>query len=249
MFCSNCACEIPTTAKFCVRCGSTVDALASSTLARAVAPSVANPAPKASVQCSKCGGQNPSEYFFCTACGASLGPIGSPVFVSSTVTAFDAVLPPSAPVKTVNEIQNIPDTQQVASTLRGVGGWLLFFCIGLIFVAPLIDAAEILKNPNNMFVVVLDLGLAAFAIYTGIIVWGTRPNALKVVKAYFIVMIVLAFLTILGVIFADAKDIQGHSNSQGEDMIAALRSLGYVAIWWSYFGSSERVRATFGSNL
>ena len=150
MFCSNCACELPTTAKFCVRCGSTVDTLASSTLARVAAPSVDNPSPSAPMQCSKCSCQNPSDYSFCTACGASLRPIGSPVFMSSTLTAFSTAVPSEKNKEPTTEVQHSPAAQQVVSPLRGVGGWLLLFCVGLVFLAPLYSASEILDNPTDM---------------------------------------------------------------------------------------------------
>lgn len=95
MFCANCACELPAEAKFCVRCGSTVEPSTSSTLTRVATPTAGHPVNATSVRCLKCGDQNPSGYSFCTACGASLKPIGSPVFVSNTFTAFGTAVPPA----------------------------------------------------------------------------------------------------------------------------------------------------------
>jgi hypothetical protein len=100
-------------AKFCVRCGSTVGPSTSSALTRVAAPPVGEPVEAKSVTCLKCGGQNPSDYSFCTVCGASLGPIGSPVFMSNTVTAFSAAVPPATYAQTANEVQQPPATQQV----------------------------------------------------------------------------------------------------------------------------------------
>jgi hypothetical protein len=93
MFCANCACELPAVAKFCVRCGSTVGPSTGSALTPVAAPPVSEPVGTTSVRCSKCGSQNPSDYSFCTTCGTALRPTGSPVFVSSTVTAFGTAVP------------------------------------------------------------------------------------------------------------------------------------------------------------
>lgn len=233
-------------AKFCVRCGSIVEPSTSSPLTRVATPSVGNPVATTSVRCLKCGDQNPSDCSFCTVCGASLKPISSPVFVSSTVTAFGAAVPSAKNEETVGEVQHVSATQQVADPLRGVGGWLLLFCVGLIFIAPLYGAAEILENPTDVFVIVFDLSLAAFSIYTGITIWRIQPIALKLVKAYFIVSLVVACLAILGSFSADLKETQGKTTSP---LVIGLRLLVYVAIWWSYFKKSARVKATFGSNL
>jgi len=241
MFCANCACELPAIAKFCVRCGSMIGRSTILLLTTAVPP----PAGQSGL-CLKCGGRNPTDYCFCTTCGAPLSPVGSPVFVPNTVTAFHTVVPA---VQNETAAEALPVAQQATPELRGVGGWLLFFCIGLIFVAPLADVADIVKQPSNMFVVVFDLGLAAFAIYTGVAVWQVQGRALRAVKIYFVVVIILAVVTILLSIFVDTKGVGANSPSLSEDIIAAGRSLAYVTIWWSYFRSSERVRATFGSNL
>ena len=115
MFCVNCACELPAVAKFCVRCGSIVEPSTSSTLTRVAAPPMGKPVEAASAWCSKCGGQNPSDYSFCTSCGASLRAIGSPLFVSNTVTAFSANVPPVENKQRASEVQRAPLIQPAQS--------------------------------------------------------------------------------------------------------------------------------------
>jgi len=88
-------------------------------------------------------------------------------------------------------------TQQDTDPFRGVGGFLLFFCVAITVFRPLGCAAEILRNPHDTFVVVFDLGLAAFSIYTGLTTWRARPNALKLIKVYFMVTLALPCLMIL----------------------------------------------------
>jgi type IV pilus assembly protein PilA len=112
MFCANCACELPAVAKFCVRCGSTVESSTSATATRVATPPVGTSVEARSVRCLKCGEQNPSGYSFCTACGALLRPVGSPVFVSNTVTAFRGAVPAARNEPTASEVQRTPVTQQ-----------------------------------------------------------------------------------------------------------------------------------------
>ena len=130
---------------------------------------------------------------------------------------------------------------------QGVGGFLLFFCISIAIFRPLGFVAEILQNPHDMFGVVFDLGLAAFSIYTGVHTWRARPNALKLIKVYFIVTLAVPCLMILRV-STNIKEIVQQSPSENP-VATGLQTLIAVAIWWSYFAQSKRVRATFGSNL
>jgi hypothetical protein len=107
--------------------------------------------------------------------------------------------------------------------------------------------AEILRDPHDTFVVVVNLGLAAFSIYTGLTTWRARPNALKLIKVYFIVTLALPCLMILR-LSTNIKEIVQQSPSENP-VANGLKVLIVVAIWWSYFAQSKRVKATFGSNL
>jgi hypothetical protein len=78
MFCSNCACELPIIAKFCVRCGARVETSISTAPAHVVPPVSAELVGDMSARCAKCGGHNPSDYSYCRSCGSSLmGPAAS----------------------------------------------------------------------------------------------------------------------------------------------------------------------------
>jgi hypothetical protein len=142
--------------------------------------------------------------------------------------------------------QHLP-TQQEIDPFRGVSGFLVFFCVTVTVLRPLVYAAEILKNPHDTFVLVFDLGLAVFSIYTGVTTWRARPNALKLIKVYFIATLAVAFLMILR-LSTDIKEIVQQSPLE-DPLATGLQTLMVVAIWWSYFAQSKRVKATFGSNL
>jgi hypothetical protein len=146
-----------------------------------------------------------------------------------------------------NSAPQPPATQQDIDPSRRVGGFLLFFCVITTVFYPLGYAAEILQNPHDTFVVGFDLGLVAFSIYTGVTTWRARPNALKLIKVYFIVTLVVAGLMILR-LSTTIKEIVQQSPSENP-VATGLRTLMAVAIWWEYFAQSKRVKATFGSNL
>jgi hypothetical protein len=96
MFCSNCACELPTIAKFCVRCGSRVEGQKSPPPLQVAIPPTVQPSAAAYARCSTCGGQNAGDYSFCTSCGAQLGPASSPSLVG--VTPLEASVGPRTQV-------------------------------------------------------------------------------------------------------------------------------------------------------
>jgi hypothetical protein len=173
------------------------------------------------MQCPKCGLENPPSAVWCD-CG------------------YDFQKQAMRPAEQTNP--------QTNPQLRGVEGWLLLFCVSLTILGPLINLVEILQNPNDAFIAVFDVALSAFSIYTGAVVWGVRSSALKLVKVYFIVALAVAALSILASFRTGLQEIQQQSPAQNPIMVGG-RIFIAVAIWWSYFKKSKRVRATFGMNL
>jgi hypothetical protein len=95
---------------------------------------------------------------------------------------------------------------------------------------------------------VFNLLLGAFSLYAGICLWRVRPNALRLVKVYFVLVLSIATLAIL------ASVVTTHSAPSSETpqtnvLTDGARMLIGVAIWWSYFKKSKRVKATYGANL
>ena len=142
---------------------------------------------------------------------------------------------------------------------KGVGGWLLLFCLGLTIFNPLIsffslagsyrESAPYFSQFPGLLVVtgldtVLSLGLTVFSIYAGASLWRLRPGAVQTAKRY-----LLWFLAYQGVAIA-LPFMAGLASSADETMIAqsvkdAFRGILYVIIWYSYLNKSKRVRATY----
>ena len=79
MYCPNCACELPTVAKFCVRCGATTRFVEAVSSARPFVSIPLGPTPVITpkrlgdqVYCGKCGTKAIGGNLFCTSCGNPL---------------------------------------------------------------------------------------------------------------------------------------------------------------------------------
>ncbi|HKF55307.1 MAG TPA: DUF2569 family protein, partial [Blastocatellia bacterium] len=148
--------------------------------------------------------------------------------------------------------------QEAASEYRGVKGWLLFFCISLTILSPLITLGNLASGcsaasrvadrlPALMTATGIDSVLAvlvmALGIFAGVSLWTVRPNAVPVAKLYLIVLPVYAvfeialFLAILPPRVSDALTSRG--------TISVLRSLCYAGLWFAYLSRSKRVKATY----
>jgi uncharacterized protein DUF2569 len=199
--------------------------------------------------CSRCGVLNPADHAFCKACGYELGP---PVQTGASVDPPSAAshVPPGTTTRSTSTLQpplSPPAVSNEATQLRGVGGWLLLFCAGLTVISPLIVLAEA-ANSKDIPSIAIDLGVAALYIYTGIGLWRVKTDSFKWLKVCFVVNLILGLLGILGSIWTQPDSLE-QKLSSSNDLASGARPIIGVVIWWSYFGNSKRVRATYGRNL
>jgi hypothetical protein len=142
---------------------------------------------------------------------------------------------------------------------KGVGGWLLLFCLGLTVFTPLLTigslAMAFIKSleyfdqfPGLLVITVIDtilsLGLIAFGFYAGIGLWSIRPGAVKMAKRYLLCILgyqaISAILTFMAGLLTATT-----ANMISQVALDALRSVIYFAIWYSYLDKSKRVAATY----
>jgi hypothetical protein len=155
------------------------------------------------------------------------------------------------------------DASQCTAGPRGVGGWLLLFCVLVTIIGPALsvfflsaDLARILANWDGFelvptFRLVKDVGgfgLTAFSLYVGITLWSAKPNAVRTAKALLIAALAYNVVTdfaclSLGtsVLFWTPTPTVG---TTVEDLAANAISF---AIWFTYLRESKRVKATYGS--
>ncbi len=206
--------------------------------------------------CRKCGAKIPDDSHFCVKCGAGvIAPNATSASSTGTALAVAPALEPSLLAKTPDDSTMPPSSEKSAAAnsvgtpstvdpLKGIRGWLLLFCLGIVFVQPLV----LIVASDTAFEAVFNLLLGAFSLYAGICLWRVRPNALRLVKVYFVLVLSIATLAIL------ASVVTTHSAPSSETpqtnvLTDGARMLIGVAIWWSYFKKSKRVKATYGANL
>lgn len=143
--------------------------------------------------------------------------------------------------------------------LQGVGGWLLFFCISVTIIGPILALASLVSGyaetapyydqmPVLRIIMIVDfalsLGLAAFGVYAGIGLWRIRPGAVRVAKVY-LACCVLYQLATIAILLAGMPS-ETHE-AMAPDMVKDLaRSLVFFGIWYSYLNKSVRVKNTYG---
>ena len=213
MFCISCGAENPASARFCNACGEQLFKPAGANTENPALHS--NSTPKV---CPECGLLSPASASNCD-CGYN----------------FD-----KGKVRKSSPLDK--DSENAHGQLEGVGGWLLLFCIGTTMITPVV-AIFTAASSRDLSVWLVELGLASLAIFTGISLWAGRKNALRLVKIYFIVLLCLAALALLG----SSSTTTDPSHLEGTP--AAVRTLSTVVIWGLYFKKSKRVRNTFGHNL
>lgn len=175
--------------------------------------------------CQNCGQEHSSYVDVCPSCGQHQ-PTG-PSSVNVTIPAH-------------------------SSDLCGVGGWLLFLCISLTFIAPIgqaLVAARALRNLAIARVPIQTLlrlgsvggiyaGLAIFSCIAGAMLWMEKPEAVKVAKAY---LLIAALLPISLFLMLDLAGLQ-------VDLVKIIfRRLVYSVTWYCYLTTSHRVKLTYGT--
>lgn len=144
-----------------------------------------------------------------------------------------------------------PPPAAPAGSLRGVGGWLLFFCIGFTILWPLWTLSQLALSrfgfrglPGTAALLRLLLGVV-----TGVVLWMGKPAAMTLLRIYFAMTGVLLLWTFVnwGRFF---MRYPGFSSSLLQPLVTGLGlSIVLFIVGILYFSRSERVRATYGSNL
>jgi hypothetical protein len=184
--------------------------------------------------CARCGEQIPESSEICRLCGQEASIKLSP--------SADLAVPASPAI--VGCPDSLPLTA-IGRDLQGVGGWLLFFCFGLVLLRPAFVVWQII-SARDMIAAALEMAPSIVrtvaGLTVGILVWQVRPFALSILRIYFCV---IGALGALGIVWFAVSN----SRSAGENLLPSMLSLSFTVIWFLYFHRSVRVRATFGRNL
>src|SRR6202030_2355444 len=123
---------------------------------------------------------------YCTKCGTQLE---RPVDQASFSSGDEAIQ--ATPVRDI--VLDLPgryhppsESTPQQSSLRGVGGWLLFFCVACTIIAPAKEITQI-RVSNGTFLNLFALLYAGFESFVGLSVWLVAKKALRYLKILFLV--------------------------------------------------------------
>ena len=148
---------------------------------------------------------------------------------------------------------------------KGVGGWLLFFCVSLtilnpffflgcfamfwaVDLQPMFDLFPNLKNA----VICREIGSVALIIYgfiVGCMIWSGNPSGREIAKKYLLINLFGAIgIEFIVVVIRGDMPAQVAQLFEGNALRAIFsHSVGFL-VWWFYFKKSKRVRNTYGVN-
>jgi|GEM_PF-1005530 hypothetical protein len=170
--------------------------------------------------------------------------------------------PPSSPAAQPNAEEQLRDRMRKKTALSGVGGWLIFFCVGLTILGPLWSIGQLTSTyekakpaldrfPALKSAVDFETGgsviLLIYGFIVGCIIWSGSPSGRRVARQFLVIRLV-GFLGIEAITFSMISDMAPAATAAGtsEAFTAIFREVIYFLIWWFYFKRSVRVRNTYG---
>jgi hypothetical protein len=146
---------------------------------------------------------------------------------------------------------------------KGVGGWLLFFCVGLTVLSPLLTLGQMVVTweqstaafpsfPSIKSVLIWEnLGSTVLLVYgliVGYMVWSGSPRGRELAKRYLLIRL----FGFVGIEVIALLMMSGLPSKMVEEGVAAALANGtataiFFLLWWLYFTRSKRVRNTYGN--
>ena len=198
----------------------------------------------------KCGAGNSDEAEFCISCGQKLVTERSPSSSSIPSSTAAAAAPAPAASSSINAAQAPPISDPELRSLKGTGGWLLFFCIALLIIQPVVNFVSAIGDPVGLVIAFILSGLS---ITTSIMLILEKRSAFAWLWWYFGVYAIVVVLAIIGTVSGGANAEEAVTFADREARLREFRDLWhgivFLIVWVSYFKRSKRVRATFGRNL
>jgi magnesium-transporting ATPase (P-type) len=163
------------------------------------------------------------------------------------------------PLDTPHDLDVLRESEETVPK-RGVGGWLLIYCILFTLIYPFIAASSLIDNyqkasSNFQWVeglltfLLINTGLRVyiviFSMHAGIALWTERPYALRTTYRFFFVYLLFIVVSVILLYVVPQWD-----PSDYEILIPiTLREVGgglfYLALIFLYVRFSRRVRATY----
>lgn len=269
--CSDCGANIPTDAKMCPNCGASFEEVTEEEDFIEI-PISSEPSTKATIQSLL--QENNIEYLINdnaleNVFGSSFSQFPRLIIrkdqaelVNDIIGSFEEENVEILDIEAFKEEDRAEGEQPVP--LIGVKGWLLFFCISLIFIGPIISLPTIIvylvniNNPlnydplSNLILnidVIVSTLILLLGIHLGITIWILRPNSIRYANIFLNIYLgytILSFLIIFTIV--PSYDIIYNSETialLGDTFRETIYSIGFVIVWKLYLKKSERVKNTF----
>lgn len=172
-----------------------------------------------------------------------------------TQSDHEPFIPTSNPLK-----QN---KEKPSDNLKGVKGWLLFFCITLTILGPLYGISYLYNNWSMTQTSIIELvpglelsfwlgnfaisALMIYGIFVGVKIWNGIENgkslALKYLKVKLITIVSLEVITLL-MLIGESSMITIFIELT---LIVIFSELVFFGVWYSYFKKSKRVKNTYAT--
>jgi hypothetical protein len=136
---------------------------------------------------------------------------------------------------------------------RGIGGWLLLFCVVLTIITPLLSASQIISahakaevmTPSAKIAAIIESILAGslhlYGFITGCIVWSGNKRGNIYAKRFLLINLIGFFVvaTTVALLF-DSPDVR--HRVIGSYIILAPKEVIFFTVWWLYFAKSKRIK-------
>lgn len=204
--------------------------------------------------CDKCGLECIQTFRLCSRCGNnsfSDKPVDIVVAITrqqnSTAASHEKVEKPAATIAQKGAQKD--KSQKTSNKLEGIGGWLTFFVVGLVFFSPVIVGFQVIElisllqplpesNIKNWltFIACYQSLITLFGVFVGIRIWKKNIYAINHAKIYLKVSVLCAIILVsCNVYYFDSYAAIGPT---------ITGSLVSVA-WYLYLTKSKRVKNVF----
>jgi hypothetical protein len=136
---------------------------------------------------------------------------------------------------------------------KGIGGWLLLFCIVLTIITPILSASQIVSgyvntpitNSTVKAALIIESGIGGllhfYGFVTGCIVWSGNKNGAVYAKRFLIINIIgfFAIATSVALLFDSPE---ARHKVIGSYILLIPKEIAFFTIWWFYFKYSKRIK-------
>lgn len=202
---------------------------------------------------------------------AEWGPLSTiPGVISTTPPPLPPEIPPPIRRQITAYVPPIADHLHATHTTppteldqryKGVGGWLLFFCVGLTILGPLFSLGQMAytwKQSQTAFaiyptiesaILCENIGSSVILIYgfiVGCTIWRGNHQGRDIARLFLLFRLsVFVSVELIAVLIIGDLPKQVFAIVAGGVFVPIGREIAYFAIWWSYFTKSKRVRNTY----